>query len=56
MVGDGRLCVCQPQGGSTALICAAAEGHIECVRLLVESGANKDVKNKVRALGLLLFL
>jgi ankyrin repeat protein len=37
------------QGGETALICAAYEGHIDCVRLLVEAGADKNAKSNVRA-------
>jgi hypothetical protein len=36
------------QDGCTALISAAGEGHIECVRLLIEAGANKEAKDKVR--------
>jgi ankyrin repeat protein len=28
----------------TALICAAENGHIDCVRLLVEAGADMDVQ------------
>jgi ankyrin repeat protein len=37
------------QYGDTALLEAATKGHIECVRLLLEHGAEKDVKNNVRA-------
>ena len=38
------------QDGSTALICAAAYGHAECARLLLDAGADKEVKcNEVRA-------
>ena len=36
------------QGGYTALIYSAMYGHSECVRLLVESGANKEAKTDVR--------
>ncbi len=32
----------------TPLIKAAWAGHAECVRLLVECGADKEAKNKVR--------
>jgi ankyrin repeat protein len=46
-----RLCACcgesVSQDGETALICAAIFGRIDCVRLLVEIGADKDVKNNV---------
>ena len=38
----------QTQSGRTALISAAFEGHTECVRLLLEGGADKDVKTTVR--------
>ena len=36
------------QDGHTALVCAAANGHFECVRMLVELNANMDVKGNVR--------
>jgi ankyrin repeat protein len=36
------------QDGFTALICAVTDGHADCVRLLLDAGANKKVKNKVR--------
>jgi hypothetical protein len=42
--------ICQTQGGSTALILAAENGTTDCVRLLVESGADMDVINNVRSL------
>jgi ankyrin repeat protein len=32
----------------TALICAAINGHTECVRLLLEVRADKDAKERVR--------
>ncbi len=35
------------QDGDTALICAASNGHTECMRLLVEAGADKDAKSTV---------
>lgn len=37
------------QDGSTVLINAAANGHADCVRLLLESGADMEAKNNVRA-------
>ncbi len=40
------------QRGKTALIHAADHGHIQCVRLLVESGANSDAKGIVRVCAL----
>ncbi len=36
------------QNGNTALTCAAARGHTECLQLLLECGANKKAKNHVR--------
>jgi ankyrin repeat protein len=36
--------------GRTALICAAAFGRLECTRLLVEAGADKEVKDSVRSM------
>ncbi len=38
----------QIQGGYTALLRAAENGHIDCVRLLIERGANKEAKTSVR--------
>ena len=53
----GRVTLmCQTQGRATALIVAAERGHTECVRLLVEGGAEKDAKNSVRSLDLTRFL
>ena len=43
----GRRAKCQIQNGRTALIGAAEYGHSECVRLLVESGADINA-NHVR--------
>ncbi len=36
------------QYGSTALIWAAEKGFVDCVRLLIDAGANKDAKGSVR--------
>ena len=36
------------QQGYTALIFAAARGHTECVRLLIDAGADKDTRDSVR--------
>jgi hypothetical protein len=36
------------QSGRTALIQAAQNGHTDCVRLLVQAGADKDAKDNVR--------
>jgi ankyrin repeat protein len=36
------------QDGNTALIRAAAKGHANCVRLLIDAGADKDIRNTVR--------
>ena len=35
------------QFGSTALMLAAFKGHFDIVKLLLESGAQKDLQNKV---------
>jgi hypothetical protein len=32
----------------TALICAVANGHADCVRLLIDAGVDKDAKDDVR--------
>ena len=42
------LIVFTPQSGDAALMLASRNGHTDCVRLLMESGADKDAKNKVR--------
>ena len=46
------------QYGFTALMCAAEYGRAECVRLLIDAGADKDAKGDVRGsvASLLLFL
>ncbi len=36
------------QNGYTALIEAAHKGHADCVRLLIDAGADKDAKDEVR--------
>lgn len=41
---------CVEQGGWTALLSAAQSGQAECAQLLLQSGAEKDAKNNVRAL------
>ena len=38
------------QDGSTVLIHAAANGHTDSVRLLLESGADMEAKNDVRVI------
>ncbi len=34
--------------GHTALILAAQNGHAECVRLLIDAGADKEAAGRVR--------
>ena len=50
-------CVCageyNAQYGWTALINAAAYGRAECVRLLIDAGADKEAKTNVRRWSLL---
>ncbi len=36
------------QDGSTTLICSARNGHTDCVRLLIDAGAEKEAKSNVR--------
>ena len=36
------------QDGTTALIMASGHGHKDCVQVLLESGADKNVKADVR--------
>jgi hypothetical protein len=53
MDGDGgmltRTCTHEHvQDGRTALILAAAFGHADCVRVLLDAGADKNVKSNVR--------
>ena len=36
-----------PQGGWTALMKAAQEGNVNCVRALLAAGANKNTKKDV---------
>ncbi len=42
-----RPCLWWIQNGWSALMCAASQGHAECLRLLVESGSNMDAMNEV---------
>ena len=39
------------QSGNTALIGAGYGGHEDCVRLLVDAGADKEAKDDVRVTG-----
>jgi hypothetical protein len=54
------LCVCGgnsvSQDRDTALMRAAVHGHVDCARLLIDSGADKEAKNNVHHLSLLLGL
>ncbi len=36
------------QNGRTALVWAALCGHVDCVRLLIDAGADTDVEDNVR--------
>jgi hypothetical protein len=53
-VCDGAFALCADggeffsQSGNTALIWAAVYGRAECVRLLIDAGADKEVKDVVR--------
>ena len=46
--GGGALVHAIAQRGCTALIHAAANGHADCARLLLDAGADKDAKDYVR--------
>ena len=52
VTGDGlrdTACVrAETQSGGTALMYAAASGRAECVRLLLEDGADQEALNNVR--------
>jgi ankyrin repeat protein len=37
----------QNKDGDSALHCAAARGHVECVKILLEAGMPLDLKDKV---------
>jgi hypothetical protein len=39
------------QGGYTALVWAAIKGHVDCLRLLLDAGANANAKDNVRIFG-----
>ncbi len=39
---------CTLQSGLTALIVAARNGHVECARLLLDAGADKEAADNVR--------
>ena len=45
VIGDGES---DAQSGWTALIFAAEKGHVDCARLLIDTGADKDARNNVR--------
>ena len=54
-----RSCDCggesDSQSGYTALIEAASRGHADCVRMLVDAGADKDARDNVRRRSLLCY-
>jgi hypothetical protein len=55
--GDELSCFIDlAQRGMSALIRAASEGHTDCVRMLLEGGADKNIKNNVRVLDFAHFL
>ena len=41
-------CESDKQDGFTALIKAAMNGRAECMRLLIDAGANKEARDRVR--------
>jgi hypothetical protein len=40
--------LCSSQDGLTSLVIAGEHGHVDCVRLLIDSEADKDAKDQVR--------
>ncbi len=48
-----RVLCAHVQVQGTALIRAATQGHADCVRLLLDVGADKDAQDKVRCRSLL---
>jgi hypothetical protein len=56
-IGDGWRCTdcgeSVSQYGYTALMYAAVRGHADCLRLLIDAGADKDTKSNVRRRSLL---
>jgi ankyrin repeat protein len=38
-----------PQDGCTPLFITALVGHVEVAQVLIQAGANREAKNKVRA-------
>jgi ankyrin repeat protein len=42
------VCGGESQGGTTALMYAAADDHSDCLRLLIDAGADIDVRSIVR--------
>ena len=44
----GGTLAAHAQSGCTALICAARFGHADCVRILVDAGADMNVQAEVR--------
>ena len=42
-----RYLICISQDGNTALICAATNGHLDVVNLLLDRGANREAANNV---------
>ncbi len=45
------LAYTRSQSEYTALMFAAARGHADCARLLLDAGADKNAKNEVRRVG-----
>ncbi len=48
----GTYTLAHSQNGYTALILAAMNGCAGCARLLLDAGADKEVKDEVRRVGL----
>ena len=46
--GISTIDFCAMQGGDTALMWAAQKGRVDCVRLLLDAGADKELVDNVR--------
>ena len=48
LIGAGAGVNAQDNDGQTSLMYASREGHLEIARALIEAGADKTIRDKVR--------